>query len=82
MKKYKLVSLVTGASKRIGKEISIKLARENKNVIIHYNKSEKAAISLNKELNKNFKVFSTIIKADLSKPDHIKELFRTLKKKN
>ena len=82
MKKYKLVSLVTGASKRIGKEISIKLARENKNVVIHYNKSEKAAISLNKELNKNFKVFSTIIKADLSKPDQIKKLFSTLKKKN
>ena len=81
MKKYKFASLVTGASKRIGKEISIKLASENKNVVIHYNKSEKAAISLSKELNKKFKVFSTIIEADLSKPDQLKELFSTLKKK-
>ena len=52
MKRYKFVALVTGASKRIGKEISIKLASENKNVVIHYNKSEKAAISLSKEIKK------------------------------
>ena len=82
MKRYKFVALVTGASKRIGKEISIKLASENKNVLIHYNKSEKAAISLSKEIKKSYKVFSTIIQADLNKPDQIKELFSTLKKKS
>ena len=61
MKKYKLVSLVTGGSKRIGKSISIKLASENRNVIIHYNKSEKEALELCKELNKNSKIISIAV---------------------
>ena len=43
-------ALVTGASKRIGREISLELAAAGINVIVHYNKSEQAANKLCEEL--------------------------------
>ena len=43
-------ALVTGASKRIGREISLELARAGVNVVIHYNQSEEAARKLCDEL--------------------------------
>ena len=53
MKAFKYATLVTGGSKRIGKAICKKLASKDNNVIIHYNKSRKEAVTLCKELNKN-----------------------------
>ena len=57
MTKKIYATLITGASKRIGKSISKKLADENKNIIVHYNKSKKEAFELCKELNKNKKIY-------------------------
>ena len=43
-------ALVTGASKRIGREISLELARAGINVVVHYNHSQAAASELCDEL--------------------------------
>jgi len=43
-------ALVTGASKRIGREISLELARRGWNIAIHFNKSKDEAASLYKEI--------------------------------
>ena len=82
MKNFKYATLVTGGSKRIGKAISRKLASENKNVIIHYNKSKKEAVNLCKELSKNNEIISISIHADLNEPKEIIKIFNFLKKKS
>ena len=81
MKSIQYATLVTGGSKRIGKSIVEKLASENSNVIIHYNKSRKEALALCKELKKNTNVISMAIQADLNKPYQVKNIFSILKKK-
>ncbi len=82
MKSPKYATLVTGASKRIGKVISTKLASHNKNIIVHYNKSKKKAFELCHELNKNKMINCIAIKADLNNLTHINNIFKVLKKKN
>ena len=82
MSSIKYATLITGGSKRIGKSISKKLASENKNIIVHYNKSRKDALALCKELNKNKNIISMAIQADLNKPNQVKNIFSVLKKKS
>ena len=82
MNTIQYATLVTGGSKRIGKSIVKKLASENRNVIIHYNKSRKEALALCKELKKNTNVISMAIQADLNKPYQVKNIFNIIKKKS
>ena len=82
MSSIKYATLITGGSKRIGKSISKKLASENKNIVVHYNKSRKDALALCKELNKNKNIISMAIQADLNKPNQVKNIFSVLKKKS
>ena len=49
------IAIVTGASRGIGREIAKLLARNNIKVIANYNHSEKEAIELKKELEKDMK---------------------------
>ena len=66
MKEEKLqgkTALVTGASKRIGREICLALAREGVNVVIHYNSSKEDAKRLCAELA-DYEVNSWLVKAD------------------
>lgn len=66
-------AIITGGATGIGKEVAIKLANENYNIVINYNTSEKEAKELKKELlktNPNIEIF----RADLSKRENIKEL--------
>ncbi len=60
-------ALVTGASKRIGREISLELARAGVNVIIHYNHSVDEAKILCQELI-NLGVKAWVIKANFDIP--------------
>lgn len=46
------VAIITGASKGIGREIAKQLARKKIQVIANYNQSEKEAIQLKQELEK------------------------------
>jgi pteridine reductase len=59
-------ALITGASKRIGHAISLALAQEGINVVIHYCSSKKQAEKLGAELTKH-KVKSWLVRADFEK---------------
>ena len=77
---FKRATLVTGGSKRIGKAIITRLAKDNTNVVIHYNKSKSAALALSEKINRNTKIKSITVQADLNRSDQIKSLFSIIKK--
>lgn len=67
------IIIVTGSSRGIGREIAKGLAKKKYTVIANYNKSEKQAIELKEELEKeNIKI--DIFKADVSKRKEAQEL--------
>ena len=68
-----MVVLVTGSSKGIGRETIKKFASEGYDVVIHYNKSESEALSLQKEIEK-YNVKSLVIKCNLTNEEEIKEM--------
>ena len=65
--------LITGASKRIGRAISLMLASEGYSIAIHYNNSHQAALELSNKINcegGNSEIFH----ADLSNSDSASNL--------
>jgi len=67
------VIVVTGAAKRIGRVIALRLAHEGARVVIHYNKSEEEARKTAKECGG-----APIYSADLGNVDAIKSLFENI----
>lgn len=65
--------IVTGGSRGIGKCLVENLAREGHNVVLNYNKSEKQARLIQKELLEEGYIIE-IFKADVSKRKEVKEL--------
>lgn len=63
------VVIVTGASRGIGREIAIELAKEDYIVIANYNKSEEHAQKLKQE-NSNIEIY----KADVSKREEVRKM--------
>jgi pteridine reductase len=63
-------ALVTGAARRIGRAVSLALAREGANVAVHYSGSEKDASSLAAEIEQ-LGVRATALRADISDPDEL-----------
>ena len=57
--------LITGAAKRIGKEIALTFSDMGWNVIIHYNSSKKDAEKLQNDINKVNPNSAKIIQANL-----------------
>jgi len=70
--------LITGAGKRIGKEIAINFAKLGANIILHYNNSKTEANSTKKEIDKYGKAI--LIKANLENSKSVKKLFSDAKK--
>jgi pteridine reductase len=66
-------ALVTGAAKRIGRAISLALAREGADVAVHFESSELEAAELVAEL-KGLAVQAVEVRADLSDPDELASL--------
>ena len=70
-----MVVLVTGSSKGIGRETIKKFASEGYDVVIHYNNSEREALSLQKEIEE-YNVKSMVIKCDMSIEEDIKYMYK------
>ena len=66
--------LITGAAQRIGKEIAIFFAKKGWNIVLHFNKSKKNALLVQKQIHK-IGAKCLIIKADLSKFSDLKKIF-------
>jgi len=73
--------LITGAARRIGKEIATHLASKGAKVLIHYHRSEAAAERLGHSLQKKFGVKVGLLQADLSQAEEVLDLAETAWKK-
>lgn len=67
------IVLISGASRGIGRQTAIYLAKNGYTVIANYNKSEKEALSLQNELKKE-NIFIDIFKADISNSIEINKM--------
>jgi NAD(P)-dependent dehydrogenase (short-subunit alcohol dehydrogenase family) len=67
------VILVTGAAKRIGRSIALRLAGEGSRVVIHYNGSEREARATAEECNN-----AAIFRANLEKVAEIRRMFEEI----
>jgi pteridine reductase len=56
--------LITGAAKRIGKQIAVYFASKGYNIAIHYHNSDKEAIMTKHEIEQKHNVYCEIFKAD------------------
>lgn len=68
------VALVTGASRRLGREIALGLAREGVSVVVHYGRSRREAEETVKAIEA-LGVRAWPIQADLRDPEAIRHLF-------
>ena len=73
------IALVTGGSKRIGKQICIDLAKNNYDIIIHYNKSKIPANDLKKEIIE-LGVRCEVIKCDFNKRQEVDKFYTNASK--
>lgn len=69
-----MVVLITGAAHRIGREISLTLARKGHPIAIHYMKSMEGALQLEKEINSMGKGKATVHYADTTDLDSLRSL--------
>ena len=69
--------LITGAAKRVGKEMALSFFKKGWDIIIHYNSSVEDAQSLADEMNAQRKNSAFIIQANLDKADDVLTLAET-----
>ena len=66
-------ALITGASKRIGKEMAFFLAKKNYNLVLHYNNSKQEALNLQAEITNNYAVKCNLVQFDLLNLQQVEE---------
>jgi NAD(P)-dependent dehydrogenase (short-subunit alcohol dehydrogenase family) len=74
------VALVTGAGKRIGREIALALGRAGASVVVNYRSSKSEAEATAKEIEASG-VRSTVLRADVSRPAQVRRMFRTVERR-
>ena len=74
------IALVTGASRGIGKEIALGLARKNMDLAITYSSNEELAKEVLQEI-KGYKVNAIAVKADVSIEEDVKNLVKEVEEK-
>lgn len=67
-------ALITGSSGRLGSAIALAVAQAGCNCICHYYKNKEKALSIVEEIKKGGQK-AKALQADLTKPEHIKNLF-------
>ncbi len=70
-----MIALITGAAKRIGRQIAIALAEEGANIVVHYRTSVREAEELCSQLAE-YHVLSWPIKADFDNPQEYEALIK------
>jgi pteridine reductase len=78
--KNKGTALITGAAKRIGRELALELAAKGFDIVVSYKDSDADAKKLIKEIEKKFAVKCGIFGADLADPKQVKKLADFVKK--
>ena len=68
------VVLITGASRGIGADTAREFAKNNYNVVINYNSSEKEAKELKQDLGNNYNIKVLLIKCDVSNEVEVKNM--------
>ncbi len=69
--------LITGGSRGIGRQIALDFGNAGYNVIINYNKSEEAAMSLVRELNSR-EIACQAVRADVSDAKQVKKMAKDI----
>ena len=75
----KTTALVTGSSRGIGKAIALEFARENVDVVVHYQRNEEKALEVRDEIRAMGRN-CIAIQADLQKTEDIVRMFKEIKK--
>ena len=70
-------ALITGSSRGIGRGIALKLAEQRLKIAVHYYQNERAANDTLAEVRKRGSD-GFVVQADVSRPDEIKQMFRTV----
>lgn len=68
--------LLTGAAKRLGKEIALHFAKAGWNVVLHYGRSKDEALDTLAQI-KEFGVEAIAVQANLGSEDEVRSLFKT-----
>jgi NAD(P)-dependent dehydrogenase (short-subunit alcohol dehydrogenase family) len=74
------VALVTGAGKRLGRAVALRLARDGADVMVHYRSSESEAMEVAKEI-KLLGRRSAVLCADLTRVDEVRKMFKEVNEK-
>lgn len=71
---YAPCALITGAAKRVGREVALHLAQHGYDVVLHYHSSAEEAEKLATEI-RALERRAHLVRADLSKPEEVSRLF-------
>ncbi len=74
----RMVALVTGSNRGIGKSCIIEFAKSNIDVVINYCHHEMEALELERYIKENFGVRVLTIKCDVSKEDEVEKMVNTI----
>ena len=72
------VVLITGSSRGIGKATAIEFAKRGYNVVINYKNSDKEALMLKEEIEKNYNVKALLVKADVSNENDVRNMVKVI----
>lgn len=68
------VALVTGAARRVGRQIALTLAQKGCHIVVHFNRSGAEARALARELEGKYRVRAAAFRAELSDVAQVKAL--------
>ncbi len=74
------VALVTGAGRRIGREVALTLGRAGASVVVNYNQSKAEAQATVREIAR-FGVEAIALGADVSRPAQVRAMFRVVERR-
>jgi len=74
----KMVALVTGSNRGIGRSIIIELAKNGIDVVINYCHHAEEAIRLQEYVEENFHVHTMVVQCDISKEEEVEKMINSI----